>query len=100
MQTLRQLMRSAWKRKIMLKENAGRERVLTHEEESKYLEAAEQPLRDVATIIVDCGLRPDECFRIKKEDVNLGTNSIYIPSGKTKYSRRHVVCRQNRIMPE
>jgi integrase len=59
-------------------------------EERRYLAAAEQPLKDIATIIVDCGLRPDECFRIRREDLNFGTGTIYIPRGKTRYARRHV----------
>jgi integrase len=107
-QTVRRLLRLAMKRKLinrlpqfqLLKEDSGRERVVSYDEERRYLSAAEQPLKDIATIIVDCGLRPDECFRIRREDVNFATGTIFIPRGKTKYARRHVPMTQrvNAIM--
>jgi integrase len=97
-----------------------RERVLTLEEESRYLEAAasigegqmraynralkgiratvrgEQPvkpadpflLRDVVTILFDCGLRPEECYRLKWENIRDGGVEIF--KGKRKASRRRV----------
>lgn len=37
-------------------------RVVSPEEESAYLAAASQPLRDVATIILETGMRPGEVF--------------------------------------
>jgi len=97
-QTIRRLLRLAWRHKLinnlpyfqMLKEDLGRDRVVTHEEESCYLQATEQPLTDIAAIIVDCGFRPEECFRMKREDINFETGTIFIPRGKSKYARRHV----------
>ena len=47
--------------------------------------AAPALLRDVATIILDCGLRPEECFRLRVEDIRDG--AIHITYGKTE---RHV----------
>ena len=44
-----------------------RERVLSWAEEKRYLEEAPPLLHDVATILIDCGLRPEECFRLKWE---------------------------------
>lgn len=41
-----------------------RERVVTPEEEAKYLAAASEPLGSVAAVLVDTGLRPEECFRL------------------------------------
>jgi hypothetical protein len=38
-----------------------RERVVTSEEESRYLAAASVLLADVATVLADTGMRPDEC---------------------------------------
>ena len=56
-----------------------RERVLTSEEESLYFRAANSRameehtdphlLADVARILLDCGLRPEECFRLRPENV-------------------------------
>jgi integrase len=93
--------------RVMPRENQ-RERVLTAEEESRYLAAAahseglllaynralqgiratlreEQPikpvepflLRDVATVLQDCGLRPEECCRLKWENVRDGGIEVF-----------------------
>jgi len=72
----------------MLSGERHRERVLTGEEERKYLDAAEPLLRDVATILIDCGLRPEECFRLKWE--NLLNGDIEIQYGKTDHARRRL----------
>ena len=42
----------------MLPGERHRERVLTAEEETHYLGAARPLLRDVTTVLLDCGLRP------------------------------------------
>jgi integrase len=101
-----------------------RERVLTAEEEKKYLEAAtraghelsegyrlalegiravkrdQQPrqpdaflLRDAVTVLIDCGLRPEECFRLKWLD-NIRDGAIEIYTGKGRGSRRRVPASQ------
>jgi integrase len=44
----------------------------------------------VAIIILECGCRPDEVFRICVEDVNLPERVLSIQSGKTKNARRPV----------
>jgi integrase len=97
-----------------------RERVLTAEEERKYLEAAtsvghglsegyrlalegiravkrgqqpQQPdaflLRDSVTVLIDCGLRPEECFRLKWLD-SIRDGAIEIHTGKGRGSRRRI----------
>lgn len=74
----------------------GRDRVITHAEECAYLAVATQPLRDIATIIIDAGLRPEEVFRMRSENVHLEPAGdarfgyIYNPFGKTKYARRNI----------
>ncbi len=72
----------------MLSGERHRERVLTSEEEKRYLEAADPLLRDVATILLDCGLRPEECSRLKWE--NIKDDSIEIQYGKTDNARRRI----------
>jgi len=72
----------------MLSGERHRERVLTAEEETKYSGAAEPLLHDVATILLDCGLRPEECFRLKWESVRDGC--IEIQYGKTDNARRRI----------
>jgi integrase len=45
-------------------------------------------LRDVVAILADCGLRPEECFRLKWSEVQDG--SLNIQHGKTENARRKV----------
>ena len=103
----------------MLPGENERDRVLTDDEESRYLSAAakmganveeayrralsglraqkgyvpiepEDPylLRDVTTILIDCALRPEECFRLRWQNVREG--ALHVPFGKTQNARRSV----------
>jgi len=72
--------------------------VLTALEEALYFrgagtEAMEQHadprlLADVARILLDCALRPEECFRLRRENVT--DASIEIHFGKTDNARRRI----------
>ena len=64
--------------------------MLTAEEEKLYLLAASQPLRDVATMMLETGMRPDEVCRIRRENVHLDQGYLFNPFGKTKAARRKV----------
>ncbi len=48
-------------------------------------------LRDAATILIDCGMRPDECFRLRWME-NIRDGAIEIHSGKGRGSRRRIPC--------
>ena len=72
----------------MLSGERHRERVLSPEEERLYLQEAQPLLRDVVTILLDCGLRPEECFRLKWESMRDG--NIEIQYGKTENARRRI----------
>jgi integrase len=104
----------------MLSGENHRERVLSHDEEARYLAATsdvgrdlieryeralhglratlrgevpikpEDPflLRDVTTILLDCALRPEECFRLRWEDVRGG--ALHVLFGKTANARRRI----------
>jgi integrase len=68
-----------------------RERVVSPVEESKYLAAASPLLADVATILADTGMRPDECYRLCWEDLtwaNGRNGSLLVRHGKTAAARR------------
>jgi len=68
-----------------------REHVLTAEEEAKYLAAANSLLNEIATVLVDSGMCPDECFRQRWENVtwvNGRFGTILVIHGKTKARRR------------
>jgi integrase len=65
----------------MLPGERHRERVLTLAEEAGYLKAAREwdmtansraLLPDVATVLLDCALRPEECFRLRWSNVRNG----------------------------
>ena len=103
----------------MLRGENHRDRVLSGEEEARYLEAAEgigegilesyrqaldgiratmrgqQPieptdpfvLRDVTTILADCGLRPEECFRLRWEHIRDG--AAHVPLRKNGERAAH-----------
>jgi integrase len=73
-----------------LNEGPGRMRVLSFPEELAYFAKASQPLKDIAQIILDTGLRPEEVFRIRIENVDFGEQTIFNPFGKTKAARRKV----------
>jgi integrase len=104
----------------MLPGERHRDRVLSFEEETCYLNATttvgeciqesyrralegiratmrgEQPiepedpflLRDVTTLLTDCGLRPEKCFRLQWEHVREG--AVHVPFGKTANARRTI----------
>jgi integrase len=79
-------------RRVEFCKESGRERVLTFTEELNYLAKATQPLRDVATLIVETGLRPGEACRVRREDVHLFTATpfFHVPEGKTENAVRDV----------
>jgi integrase len=65
-------------------------RVVSLEEERLYLAACKQPLYDIAVIMLDMGMRPDEIYRMKRENVNLAAGTVFNPYGKTKSARRKI----------
>ena len=72
----------------MVSGEAHRERVLTDSEEAAYLANATPLLYDVATVLIDCALRPEECFRLQWSSVRDG--QIEIQYGKTDNARRRI----------
>jgi integrase len=68
-----------------------RERVVTLDEEAEYLDAAPEPVKSIATVLADTGLRPDECYRLRWENITWtnGTNgTLLVTYGKTEAARR------------
>src|ERR1044071_7577942 len=70
------------------KEDNEQMRVVSDDEERLYLLACSQPLQDVATIMVETGMRPDEVCRLERRNVHLDKGYIFNPYGKTKAARR------------
>jgi integrase len=67
---------------------AGRTRIISLEEERAYLAAASQPLRDIARIMLDTGMRPEEVFRMEKGNIDFEQRTMLNPFGKTRAARR------------
>jgi integrase len=68
-----------------------RERVVTPHEEARYLAAAPEMLAAIATVLVDSGLRPEECFRLHWDSItwtNGRFGTLLVTHGKTAAARR------------
>src|SRR5438552_4084565 len=75
----------------MLPGEMHRERVITPEEEAKYLTSASPLLAEIATVLVDTGLRPEECYRLLWDSItwmNGRNGTLLVTHGKTKAARR------------
>ncbi len=73
----------------------GRDRVVSFEEEARYLVMASENLRDSAILAVDTGLRPNsELFPLRWADVDLAASAecphgvIHVRQGKTESAQR------------
>src|SRR5664280_688468 len=68
-----------------------RELVVSPEEEARYLAVANEQLGAIATLLVDSGIRPEECYRLRWESVTWtnGRNGTFLVThGKTAAARR------------
>jgi integrase len=52
-------------------------------------------LGDVARVLFETGLRPDECHRLEWPDINFATNRLLVHHGKTPAARRLLPLTQN-----
>jgi integrase len=76
--------------RIKLLKEEGRSALIDKDAEAKLLAASPQPLHDVAILVLDSGMRPNEVFEMRWEDLTWDPGTIFIPRGKTKRSRRHI----------
>jgi integrase len=68
-----------------------RERVVTLQDQVRYLGAALEPLCSVAEVLVETALRPEECFRLRWEAItwtNGRHGTLLVTHGKTAAARR------------
>jgi integrase len=75
----------------MLPGERHRDRVVTSEDEARYLSAAPEPLASIASLLADTGMRPEECFRLCWEAVtrvNGRHGTLFVTHGKTAAARR------------
>src|SRR6202158_2047230 len=64
--------------------------VISFAEQAAYLAEASQPLGDIAKVMLDTGMRPEEVFRMRVENIDLKQKAIFNPFGKTKAARRTI----------
>lgn len=76
--------------RVKLLKEEGRSALIDNDMQARLLAVAPQPLRDVATIVLDTGMRPSEVFRMRWEDFTWDPGTIFVPRGKTKRSRRYL----------
>jgi integrase len=102
--TLRRLLRLAQEWKVLdrvprirlLRGERNRDFVLSHRQQPKYLEAAPQPLKDVARLILESGVRPGEAANLQWSDVYLQPavrakfGYIAIRHGKSTNAKRNL----------
>ena len=80
----------------MLKGEHSRDFVFSHTQEKVYLAAAPQPLRDVAILLIETGLRLGESLVLRWTDIELDAANgkklgyLFVREGKSKNARRHV----------
>jgi integrase len=75
----------------LLRGEHHREHVISPNDEAKYLAAASEPLSLIATVLVDTGLRPEECFKLRWEHINFASGrhgTLRVIQGKTAAARR------------
>jgi integrase len=63
---------------------------LTNDVEKIYLMACPQALQDVASLMIETGMRPTEIYKLKRENVSIKKGYLQIENSKTKSSNRKV----------
>jgi integrase len=71
-----------------LAENNQQNRVLSYKEQKAYLDNVTITLRDIATLILETGMRPEEVYSLQPENVNLMMGTLQVVRGKTPAARR------------
>jgi integrase len=71
-----------------LPEDNQQMRVLSHVEEREYFAKASPVLSDIARLILDTGMRPEEVYSLRPENVDLVRKTVQVPRGKTAAARR------------
>lgn len=102
--TLRRLLRLAYEWRVLarvpkihlLPGERNREFILSPKAEALYLAAAPQPLRDLALLDLDTGLRTGELLALEWANVHLEPahgarfGYVHVPDGKSRNARRNV----------
>jgi integrase len=82
------VMRSA--PRISLLKEIGRTALIESSTEALLLKHASQPLADILVIMMDCGMRPEEVMRMRRDHIFWDRSVILVPYGKTLQAKRFV----------
>jgi integrase len=74
-----------------LTEGPGNMRIVSHEEQRKYLAVASPLVRNVALLIAETGMRPGEVFGLMVPDLHLSQQYLQVTKGKTLLARRVIL---------
>lgn len=75
----------------LLKGERKRTFVLSHEQEAAYLDACPQPLRDVAVLVLNTGLRVGELIALQPRDIYLDEHPyLHVGRGKSENAVRDI----------
>lgn len=75
----------------LLRGEHHRERVVSQDEEARYLAAAGELMGDIATVLIDTGMRPEENSRLRWASVSWSNGhceTLQVTHGKTTAARR------------
>jgi integrase len=73
------------------RDRAAKQSFSKSDEEARYLAAAPELVANVAAVLVDSGLRPEECFRLRWEAITWSNGrhgTFLVTHGKTAAARR------------
>ena len=74
----------------MFREPLDSMRVIGFGDQAAYLSETSQPLCDIAKVMLDTGMRPEEVFRMRIENIDFKQKTLFNPFGKTKAARRTI----------
>jgi integrase len=77
----------------LLRGEHHRERVVTRDEEMRYLASAGEQMADITTVLIDTGMRPEENSRLRWEYIGWSNGqygTLRVTHGKTAAARRMI----------
>lgn len=80
------------------RERQNHMRVLSPEDEERYLACAGPLLQDIAVLMLDTGMRPGEIYGLRVHDVDLGLRSVHVATGKTANASRYIPLTQRALL--
>jgi len=77
----------------LLRDAHQRERVVSHDEEARYLGAAGELMAEIAVVLIDTGMRPEENSRLRWECIGWSSGqqgTLQVTHGKTAAAKRMI----------